>query len=355
MNKIKKTATLLMCFLLVGCSPKEKKSFQASTLTAGFDTVITLQLYADSQEAFNEEFQKVENLFYYYHTLFDKYHLYEKNNIKTINDAAGKQPVQVDQELIDLLLIAKKYSELSNHQFDVTLGPVLELWHDVREKAENQEPYALPSSFELQKASLCTGWDKVDIDDDNNTVYLNTPCASLDVGAIAKGYATQKVKDMLIQDGYTNGFINAGGNVQILGSKINGDPWKTGIQSPDPTKQGHSILQFELKDATAFVTSGDYQRYFIHNDQIIHHIIDPDTLYPARHAKSVTILCEDGTIADILSTTLYTMTYQEGKDFINQLNMEIQVIWIYDKTDEIENENYIEKEGFYILSTKDLQ
>lgn len=354
---MKKILGIILCLILSGCSitKQEKELYSNSTLQAGFDTIITLKTYANSEKEFNEIFEEVTQTFMYYHQLFDKYDNYDVNNIKTINDNAGIQPVSVEQPIIDLLKLAKQYSELSNHQFDVTLGPVLKLWHDVREKAEQNVEYTLPTSIELNQAKACSGWDKVEIDENNKTVYLNTPCASLDVGAIAKGYTTQIVSEMLINKGYTNGFIDAGGNIQFLGSKIDGESWVAGIQKPDIAEMGKSLVRLEIAENNAFVTSGDYQRYFIHNDEIMHHIIDPDTLYPAKHAKSITILTKDSGLADILSTTLYTMTYQEGLKFINQLkenNIQIEVIWIYNNIDEIKDEQYIEIENYYVLKTE---
>ena len=356
---MKKLILLFLCFTLSGCfqQKNEKTLYKASTLQAGFDTVITLNLYDESQEKFNETFQKVGNIFLYYHQLFDKYNNYEGvNNIKTINDNAGKLPVEVEQTIIDLLILAKNYSEISNNQFNVTLGPVLKLWHDVREKAEQNLEYTLPSQAELKKASVCSGWDKVEINDEENTVYLTEACASLDVGAIAKGYTTEIVGNYLMSEGYTNGFINAGGNLKFLGSKVNGDSWVAGIETPSIT-EANSLVRLNLTDEVSLVTSGDYQRYFLYNDEIMHHIIDPDTLYPSRHARSVTILTKDSGVADILSTTLYTMTYQDGKTLIEELHqygIEAEVIWIYDTINEIQNETYIEKNGYYIIHTPNL-
>lgn len=356
---MKKIFLLCLCLLLSGCtqSTKEKTLYQSSTLQAGFDTIITLKLYDDSEEKFNETFQKAAGVFLYYHQLFDKYNDYDVNNIKTINDNAGIKPIEVDQTIIDLLLLAKQYSEYSSNQFNITLGPVLELWHDVREKAENNLEYTLPTQDELEKANVCSGWDKIEINDEENTVYLNQSCASLDVGAIGKGYATQKVAEYLISEGYTNGFIDAGGNIQFLGSKIDDEPWTVGIVTPSLTDQ-NSLVRLKIDEEYSFVTSGDYQRYFIYNDEIMHHIIDPDTLYPSKHARSVTILTKDSGIADILSTTLYTMTYQEGKTLIEQLNqsgIQAEVVWIYDTIDEIKDETYIEKNGYYIIHTSNLE
>ena len=356
---MKKIILLVLCFLLSACSQpqKQKSLYQSSTLQAGFDTVITLKLYAESEEKFNETFQMAGGIFLYFHKLFDKYNDYDVNNIKTINDNAGIQPVKVEQPIIDLLLLAKQYSETSNNQFNVTLGPVLELWHNVREKAENNQPYTLPTEAELNKANVCSGWDKVEIDDEADTVYLNDSCASLDVGAIAKGYTTQIVADYLKSEGYTNGIIDAGGNIQFLGNKITNEPWLVGIVTPSLTDQ-NSLVRLNINEDYSFVTSGDYQRYFIYNDEIMHHIIDPDTLYPSKHARSVTILTKNSGVADILSTTLYTMTYQEGKDLINKLNqsgIQAEVVWIYDTLDEIKDETYIEKNGYYIIHTSNIE
>ena len=357
-DNMKKTVLLILSLFLISCVPKEKKAYNDSTLQAGFDTVITIQLYTFDQEEFDRVFQEAAGVFLYYNNLFDKYHDHDIPNIKTINDNAGIKPVEVDQRLIDMLLMSKKFSEASGNQFDVTLGAVLNLWHDVREKAENNEAYRLPDNEALQKAKACSGWDKVIIDDENNTVYLTDPCVSLDVGAVAKGYTVQIVSEMLIHKGYVNGFVNAGGNVQILGSKINGDPWKTGILTPYVGNSSQSLIMLALSEEDALVTSGDYQRYFIYNDEIMHHIIDPHTLYPARHAKSVSVLCKDSGIADILSTTLYTMTYQQGIAYlqkIKDMGIEADVIWIYDQTDEIQNEDYQQKDGYYILTTSGAQ
>lgn len=355
MIKLKKFISIFLVFLLFGCSTtKEKQLFEDYTISSGFDTIISYKMYAYSENEFKKAIIKANELFSYYNDLFDKYNDYEINNIKTINDNAGIQPIEVDQEIINLLLLSKQYSELSNNQFNVTLGPVLKIWHDVREKASNNESYELPSNDELNKAKVCSGWDKVVIDDENNTIYLTESCASLDVGAVAKGYATQKVSEMLIDEGFTNGFVNAGGNLVFLGPKINGETWNTGVLAPSLDNSSDSLVIIPIGINVSFVTSGDYQRYFLHGNKIMHHIIDPDTLYPAKHAKSISILTPNSGIADILSTTLYTMTYQEGIKLVETLKsngIQLEVVWIYDNLDEIKDESYTEKLGFYLIST----
>lgn len=298
-------------------------------------------------------FSQFESKTYYYHQLFDKYNTYSNvNNIKTINDHAGKTAVKVDSELIELLQLAHEYYVKSNGKFDFTLDPVLKIWHDAREKALNNELIELPTQEQLKAAKTCSGWDKVKIDDENNTVYLSETCASLDVGAIAKGFAAEKVAKYMEELGVDRGFINAGGNIKIIGNKMDESAWRVGINVPIAYATNESIGSLLIEDSMSMVTSGDYQRFFVYNDEIYHHIIDSDTLFPAKDAKSVTVLTKNSALADALSTWLYTVSYQEGNKIIKQLNDEgtsCSAIWIYDDLVEIKDTNYQIAQNFYVI------
>ena len=356
---MKKGLTLLLSLaLLAGCSPQEKEllRYSRSSFTSGFDTQITLIAYVEDEAEGDEYFALMEEAFRKYNSYFDKYYDYEGvNNIKTINDNAGIQPVEVDQEIIDLILLSKQFSEYSDNQFDITLGPVLEIWHDVREKATYGMEFTIPTTEELEAAKACTGWDKVEVDDENNTVYLTESCASLDVGSVAKGFSAERVAQILQDAGLESGIVNAGGNVKTFGVKPDGDVWRSAIESPDSS--GRQFGAMELSSNQSLVTSGDYQRYFIYEDEIYHHIIDPDTLYPAKHAKAVSIRAVDSGIADICSTLFYTLTYEEGVEMLEKLRglgYELDVVWVYDKLDEIENYDYGRWEEYYILTSDGL-
>lgn len=351
---------MIFTFFMNGCKDKEMTLYKASSFDSGFDTVIYLNAYMESEEEFNQIFELTKKEFTYYNALFDKYHTYEGiNNIKTINDNAGIQPVKVNEDIIELLLLSRQYSQLSHNQFDITMGPVLKIWHNVRELANQDEPITLPSQEELQKAYACTGWDKVEINEEESTVYLNNSCASLDVGSVAKGFATEKTSQMLIDHGLTSGIVNAGGNVRTIGSKL-GKDWVAGIQTPEIYNLSEYILTLPIHENLSLVTSGNYQRYFIHEDEIYHHIIDPSTLYPARHADSISILAEDSGIADICSTMLYTLSYEDGKALVDHLDKQgvhINVVWVYKSMDEIMEykEDILEIGNYYILATEDIK
>lgn len=334
---------LIGLLLLGGCSTKDDgklTKFDETTLNSGFDTFITLIGYTKEKDEFDDYFDTVKTSFSHYNQLFDKYNDYEGiNNIKTINDQAGKEPVKVDQEIINLLQLSKDYYDLTNGQFDVTLGPVLNIWHEVREASmasnEQGNDGTLPDMNKLQEAKTCDGFDNLEIDEKASTVYLNKTCASLDVGSIAKGYAAEKVAIQLEKDGLKHAILNAGGNVRIIGDKPETKDWSVGIQVPNmETANTDSLASVKLSNSGSFVTSGDYQRFYLYQGEMMHHIIDPSTLMPARHARAVTIVTENSGIADALSTSLFTLSYEDGKALIDKLNKQgtkVDAIWVYDQ------------------------
>lgn len=319
-----------------------KPNEQSITLTdVGFDTPITFQAIC-SQKEFTQYVQIVKETYAKYNALFDQYNAYENiNNVYTLNTKAKDQVIKVDNELIDCIQKAKEVHSLSP-QFDITQGAVLTLWHDAREASQDLKDGILPEQGLLQEASLHTGFDKLKILD--NTIHYLDPELQLDLGGIAKGYATQKCKENLVQAGLKQGFINAGGNVVLIGEKNDG--WKVGIQDPD---QNTSIVRLTIPSEKAIVTSGDYQRYFTAQGKRYSHIIDPITLYPSNYVRSVTILTSDSTLADGLSTALFNMSYEDGNKLVKNLKKqyEIDVVWILDKENkirsDIKNEDYIIK------------
>ena len=366
-KKMKKIGLILSTFLFIlsGCkTEKTLNRYQAQSMSAGFDTVMTLIAYSESEEEFGQYFKFMVDEFIRYNALFDKYNDYEGvNNIKTINDNAGKQPVEVDEDLIEMLLLSKEFSQLSNNQFDITMGPVLEIWHNYRDAGliamENGEPTQIPTTEELEQAKACVGWENVEIDEEKNTVYLTQECASLDVGSVAKGFATEKIAQELIEKGLTSGIINAGGNLRSLGNKPDGSGWNSGIQDPTLLGSSETIGIIPVSNNQSFVTSGDYQRFYLYDKQIMHHIIDPSTLFPARHARSISIVTDNSAIADICSTTLYTLPYEEAVqliDKIKELGYNLEAVWVFDENTEMpkEAETFITK-GYTMTITDGLK
>lgn len=316
---------LLACLLLCGCSAgvgkPERKQYTASFLTL-FDTVTTIKGPADSEEAFRELSQTIHDALLECHRLFDIYNDYEGiNNLKTVNDAAGIAPVEVDRRIIDLLLDCRSYYEMSNGRVNVAMGSVLHLWHEARNDSIRLPDQAyLPEQTALEEAAMHTDFSGVVIDEAASTVFLTDPDLRLDVGAIAKGWSAEYVADRA-PEGL---LLSVGGNVRATGPKDEkGSPWVVGIQDPkDPTAHVHTLYLSE----GSLVTSGDYQRTYAVDGVAYHHIIDPDTLYPSRYWSSVTIVCEDSGLADALSTALFLMDREAGQDLLDTVGAE--ALWI---------------------------
>lgn len=319
---------LLALLLLCGCTAAPAKTgetaskrYEATFLTL-FDTVTTIVGYAETEADFTATAQAIHDDLLEYHQLYDIYNEYEgMNNLKTVNDHAGEAPVSVDRKIIDLLLFSKDLYTRTGGKVNIAMGSVLSLWHDARELGvQYPDEAALPDRDALERAAAHTDINSIQIDEEKDTVFFSDPEVRLDVGAIAKGYAVQQV----CGSASAGLLISVGGNVCATGPKPEtGQPWVVGIQNPDaPEEYLHTIYVEDF----SVVTSGDYQRYFTVDGVAYHHIIDPDTLFPADYWRSVTILCPDSGLADALSTALFTLPQQEGQALLDAFGA--QAMWV---------------------------
>ena len=298
-----------------------------------FNTVSTIYAYGDTtEEEFDRYVNIVDEALGYYHKLFDIYFGYSGvDNINTINKNAGKAPVKVDKALVDFLLYCKELYTLTGGRTNVMLGSVLKLWHDAREDAEDDfgylDPLDLPTAAELAEAAKHTSIDLLVINAEESTVYVSDPKASIDVGAIAKGYTVEILYDLLVAEGADSVALNIGGNLRTIGMKPGGEYWTTGITNPDKSSEESLKCRIRIGD-TSVVTSGDYERYFIAGEKKYHHIIDPTTLIPADYFSSVSIITADSGLADALSTALFCLPYEEGLSLANTIGG-VDVVWIF--------------------------
>ncbi|MFV0255277.1 MAG: FAD:protein FMN transferase [Erysipelotrichaceae bacterium] len=315
---MKKIVIVLLVMMLSACSSVSGSERFSTVEYDYFDTVIQVLAMSESEANYQEEEKFIFERIEYYNQQFDIYNEYEGvNNMRTINQNAGIKPVEVDQTIIDVLLFSKEMYELTDGKVNVAMGPVLYLWHLQRIAAQTSDREGeLPNQNELDAANLLTDINKIIIDDENNTVYLEEKGMRLDVGAVAKGYAAQKVTEELIAEGYDNYAISFGGNVITKGHKENNQPWRIGVSDPNG---GADLVYLDLVDKTV-VSSGDYQRYFMVDGVRYHHIIDPLTLYPANYYRAVSIVCEDSGLADALSTGVYLMELEAALALIESLD-----------------------------------
>ena len=293
----------LICFFLIflllsGCTAPNAR--ETTTYLDVFDTVTTIIGGAEAAEAIHTELL-------HYHKLFDIYQTYDgMSSLKTVNDQAGIAPVQVDEAVIDLLSDCVDYYYLTDGRVNVAMGSVLRLWHTARtESLENPEAAYIPSPDALAEAAKHTDIRDLVIDRENSTVYLRDGEMSLDVGAVAKGWAAQRAAESAPE----GMLISMGGNVVATGPKAENTPWTVGIQDPGGADIRQKLPLYE----GAIVTSGDYQRTYTVDGLDYPHIIDPETNMPAMLWSSVTVICADSGLADALSTALFLMPFEEGR------------------------------------------
>lgn len=325
---------VLLLGLLSGCTGEPKYEKHDAVFFDTFDTVTQIVGYTKSKEEFDGYVDFIEERMHTLHKLYDKYNSYEGiNNIKTINDNAGIQPVKVDKQIIDLILFSKDLYYKTGEETNIALGAVLRIWSAYRDEAESNPANAkIPPMEDLIGASKHTDLEKVIVDEEDSTVYLEDPKMSLDVGSIAKGYATELAAKEAYAKGFISGIISAGGNIRTIGKPMDSvrERWGIGIQNPDKSivNEPSNILDTVFINDASVVSSGDYQRYFVVDGKAYHHIIDPKTLMPGDYYRAVTIVTPDAGAADFISTTVFLLPFEESKALVESID-NLEALWVF--------------------------
>lgn len=281
-----------------------------------FDTVTVVTGYASSEEEWQQQTDALHQDLVQYHQLFDIYNEYDGlTNMAAVNARAGQEPVTVDEDLFALLQFGQQAYELTDGACNIAAGTVLALWHDARTAAEAATGETalttdiLPQQDALEQAAAHIDMADLVLDEGTRTVTFADPDLQLDVGGIAKGWAVEQAAQKAEARGLTSAILNVGGNVRAIGTKPDGSLWTAGVQDPDG---GDYLAQVELQPGQSLVVSGDYQRYFTVDGVRYHHLIDLQTLQPARYCRSVAILCTDSGLGDALSTGLFCLPREQG-------------------------------------------
>lgn len=242
------------------------------------------------------------------------------SEVSKINDNAGIDKVKVSDDTYTVIKEALKYGKISKGKFDITVGNLVDLWGI---GTENEK---VPSEEEIQKALATVDYNKVEIDDNNKTVFLKDKGMKIDLGAIAKGYVADEIVKILEKDGVKSAIINLGGNVYVYGNK-GGKNFKIGIRnplSPDP----NDYLGIYQSQNESVVTSGVYERFFEKDGKRYHHILSTSDGYPIdNNLISTSIITKSSMDADALSTTTFALGLEEGLKLIeNTKNTEAMFI-----------------------------
>jgi len=272
-------------------------------------TYITLSIYADA-EVPGEVFDDLFNLIDYYEYMTSKNIV--ETELNEINRNAGIAPVNVSDELFDMIRIGLEYSKVSNGLFDLSIGPLVDLWGIGSDHAK------LPTETEITNILKSVDYTKIVVDDSTKSVYLSEKGMALDLGAIAKGYIADRLKDMILEKGYESAIINLGGNVLTVGGKPNSDHWNIGVRDPE-SDAGSTMGVLKLKD-NSIVSSGTYERFFIQDNVRYHHILNTETGYPEQNKMlSVSIISDRSVDGDALSTTVFLLGLEKGYAYVETL------------------------------------
>lgn len=336
--------TLILALLLCLCScGDEKEKFTAHSFEY-FDTVTSITGYEADRADFDEVTAEIFTVLSEYHRLFDIYKRYDGlENLCSINELQNgvHRVVKVDNKIIDMLLYSVEMYEKTGGEVNVAMGSVLRIWHEYRTDGMDDPASAtLPPMERLKEASEHTDIRNVVIDKEAGTVFLSDPKMSLDVGAIAKGYAVEMVAQMLLEKGVSGYVINVGGNVRTVGTRADGSQWKVGVENPLLGEDDPYLAYLDISDMS-LVTSGSYQRYYTVDGKSYHHIIDKDTLMPSEGYISVAVLCESSAMGDAFSTALFCMTPEEGRA-LAEATEGLEVMWVTEDGEKIYTDGFLD-------------
>ena len=304
---------LIMSLSLVSCNNQSLSPYSETHFALG--TVCSITLYEKNKKFnFDDAFKVIDKLEQRMSPVI------KDSEVDQINQNAGIHPVKISDDTFFVIKEAIRYSELKKSKFDITIGPLVDLW------GIGTEDERIPDIAEIKNVLPLINSSKIKLNNKDRTVFLLEKGMAIDLGGIAKGYASDRVKDFLINKGFTKGIVNLGGNVLTFGKKAPKTPWKIGIQNPLDSRG--SYLGTLAIGPKAVVTSGIYERFFIQDRKRYHHILDPVTGYPVdNNLLSITIVTARGVEADAYSTVAFSEGLQKGMDLLES-EPEIEGIFI---------------------------
>ncbi|BBB90293.1 MAG TPA: FAD:protein FMN transferase [Methylomusa anaerophila] len=309
-------AAFILMFITAACSPGgifAPKPYKETQFL--MDTIIEITAYGSGSEAAVEaafgEFKRIQGL---------ADHFDPNSQVSKINAMAGKAPVQVDPELISLLKLAQSRSEKLDGALDVTVGPLTQLW-GIGHKGE-----FVPTQAEIDKMLPLVNYRLLQIDETNNTVFLPQEGMSIDLGAVAKGFANRKAVEVMKARGIKSALLNAGGDVRVIGTKPDGQPWRIGVQHP--RNSDGVIAKISMTGWDVLETSGDYQRYFIKDGVRYSHILDARTGRQPGELASVTMVTNSADENHILSTAIFILGAERGQQLLRHYFPEAEAILV---------------------------
>jgi len=277
-------------------------------------TIVTVTVYADSKQdatiAIDETFNEMDRL----GKLLNFYS--DDSEVSKINQMAGIKPVKVSQDTVQVIKKALYISKVTDGAFDITIGAIVKLW--------DFEKKILPDEKDIKAKLHLVNYKNVVIDENKSTVFLKRKGMKIDLGGIAKGYATDRAVEVLKEHGIREGIVVVGGEVKPFGKKPDGEAWRVGIRNPDQKVKEDEVFAIIELDGKAISTSGGYEKFFVKDGKTYHHILDPATGYPAYGCKSVSIIAKDA--PDGFPTGIFVLGPQKGLEVVKRLGIDAVIM-----------------------------
>ena len=314
------TVSLILFSLLISCGPREDLFYERSFYIMG--SVFEYKLYCRNRADCDKVVVKSQKRLNEIDQVFSNYRT--DSVLAEVNSNAGNKPVKVPQEFINLTKTSISYSKSTDGLFDISVGYLFELW----KKSARLDK--LPTDEQIAKALNCVGYDNIEIDETESTIFFKSECLKLDFGAIGKGYSVDEVAKILAKHKITKALLNFGGNILAIDFPTDPEGWKVGIKNPFNTDENLDTVKIH---DLAVATSGDYEKNFRIKGKTYSHIINPISGKPTQELSSITVFANTGTGADAYSTAFAVMGLEGTKQYVrNKSNVAVYAVW-GDKSD----------------------
>ncbi len=297
---------------IAGCASRGPKTVQKTEAIMGTDVTITVvaPTVTEGEAAIDAGMNELKRL----DALLSLYK--DSSEISRINMAAGKRPVRVSPETIEVVEDALKVSRLSGGVFDVTIGPLVVLWQMKLKEGK------VPTDEEIARIRPLVNYRNIVIDKKASTIFLKKPGMIMDLGGM-KGYTADRAAAVIKARGIDNAIIAVAGDIWVLGHRDDGKPWRIGVQHPRDKEKTVAVLDLSDKYIS---TSGDYERFVIREHKRYHHIIDPRTGKPSRGVISVTLIGDKGALIDPLCKAPFILGPEEGLKIVKKAGAEAIIV-----------------------------
>lgn len=326
-NKGLATVFFLLLFIFSACGAPTTKRYEKEKFL--FGTYIKIIVYTDNakvaESAFEKAFKEIERIDNRYNSKSKGSIVYNLNMQNT-----SEKKVELDTEGYNIFNKVTEAYNTSKGKFDITIEPLMIAWGFL----DDMNPTRVPTASEIKEAQKRVGYDRVKVTPDSLTIQ--GPTESIDTGSFLKGYAIEKGKEKLIEEGIQHGFISAISSISTIGKKPDGKPWKIGIQNPEKSNETLGVIEL---DNEALGVSGDYQTFVEIDGKKYHHILDKETGFPISDKKMVVVVGQDALQEDLYSTTLFSMNEKEIKEFMN-LNKNLKILIVNSDMSTYKSENF---------------